>query len=251
MIIIKNFLPTKNFTRITFEFDDQKITRQVKNLSIEIKDEIQYSKIKIIRVNKAKDFQWIWNTFVLFMATLLVKSVLINTVLCNHIENNPITQAIEKLIVIIGLLLCIPFFHKEEFYSFLSADHNYLATIKANKRNRKLIKEAIDLIKQKTEILSESYPSKPFPEQLPILEIVEFDLPDFLNKITTRFYSDKLIESQKSLVGEEVTEINYDQLSGKVNVIRTAKNSWSSLGCLLLNFWCITITPVYIFIPPG
>jgi hypothetical protein len=92
------------------------------------------------------------------------------------------------------------------------------------------VNEAINLVKQKAEILSETHPHAPFPEIPPTFEIKEFDFPDYLNTSTIRFYEDGLIESQKSLVEDDVTKIEYKRLSGKTTVIRMSNGNWVVLG---------------------
>jgi hypothetical protein len=140
--------------------------------------------------------------------------------------NSPTIHVIEKAVAAFALGLLIPAFHKHEFFTFLDADKNYLATIKVGSNTKSSLLEAINLIKRKVEIINENYPSNSLPSTPPVFEFTEFDFPDFLNKSTVKFYEDKIVDVEKSLVEEVTTVINYDELSGEVKSERIGNDKW-------------------------
>ncbi len=80
-----------------------------------------------------------------------------------------------------------------------------------------------------------------------MFEIIEFDFPDFLNKSTTRFYDDKIIETHKSLVEESVIVTNYNELNGKTKKAKIGNDNWGYVFSYWLVFVCITGLLIPIF----
>jgi hypothetical protein len=176
---------TDNLARRRYEFSDDRLVVKSRTLTLEAETEIRYRDIKVIRTSR-----------------------------------NPTFQLLGKITLIFVPALCIPAFRKHEFCSFLDADRNSLATIYVDRRNRQLVHEAIGLIRQRAEITSDSYLPAPSPERPPVFEVVRYDLPYFVNKSVARFYDDRVIDLETSLVKEFVAETRYSELSGRTRIIK-------------------------------
>jgi hypothetical protein len=244
MISINSFFPLDNFTRQVYEFFDEKVLIKTKSLTIETEHETKYEKIKVIQRKKYTDLRWFGITF--FIITIIG---VLHAILNWTCQSNPTIYFIEKLGAVLGLLLCIPVLHKIELCSFLDADRNYLANIRVNNHNRKLLEDAIKLIKQKSEIFSETNLADPLAGTPQIFEITQWDISDFLNKSVARFYEDRLVDSEKSLIEELVTEVKYCELSGKTQSIKVGNVCWSSLGWFWLFLSSTTFFLIDIFSP--
>lgn len=245
MIQINSFIPTDNFTRRVWEFHEDKIVNKTKSLTIDAENEVEYKKIKFIRTQKTADLTWLWWTFITF-AILSVTTLGLGF----FDLMNPTLRITERVIAAVALLLALPAFRKHEFYYFLDAEKYRLATIKIDSDDKKaLIAEAISLIKSKTEIIVEVYIDGPLPDASPIFEIVEFDLPDFLNKSTTRFYEDKIIETSNDLVEETVRVTKYEELNGTTKTVRMGNDNWGYVFSCWLIFVCVASLSASIFFP--
>ena len=226
MIKINSFYPTDNFTRKTWEFYDDKLVVKTKSLTFEYENEIKYEKIKVIRNKRMVNLGWLW---VAFTTAAILGGVIIG--LDYFHVYNPAIQIIEKAIAILVLIFIIPIFHKDEYYSFLDADNNYLTSIKIDNKSRKSLSEAINLVKNKTKIVSEVYVNNSLPNTPPVYEFTILDFPDFLSRSTVRFYEDKFIDVEKSLAEELTTVIKYDELSGKTKTAKMGNSNWSNALC--------------------
>jgi hypothetical protein len=231
MIKISSFHPTSNFLHITYEFLDDKLVIKQKSLTAEFEAEIKYEKIKVIQNRRIADLNWLKTGFILFIILGFFPLIF-----GSFYHNNLIIQLAIKAIAIAGVILCIPTFHKDDYYSFLDIDRNNLTTVRVNNNSRKLLNEAINLIKQKTKIISETKLTDSLPDTPSIFEITQHDIPDFLNKSVTRFYEDRLIDSEQSLIENLVTEVKYSELSGKTQLFKGGNEKWSALGWLWLFF---------------
>lgn len=243
MIQINSFIPTDNFTRRIWEFHEDKIVIKIKSLKVDDEIEVSYQKIKSISTKKTADLNWVWMTFSIY-------GILAVTTLGLGFFDlmNPTLRVIEKIIAVIALLLALPSFRKHEFYYFWDAEKYHLANIKIdNNEKRAKIKEAISLIKKKTELVSEIYLSDLLPNTPPVFEIAEFDFPDFLNKSITRFYDDKIIETHKSLVEEIIRVKKYDEFNGSTKTARVGNDNWNNVWCYWMLFVFITSILTSIF----
>jgi hypothetical protein len=232
MIKIKSFSPLANFTRRTWRFYDSKMAVRTKSLTSSFETEIQYEKIKVIQSKKVANVDWYWVAF----AVICLQGIT-NIVLGYFRLSIPNIHIIEKAVIILALASLISAFRKYDYFSFLDIDKSYLATIKVDSNNKNALLEAINLIKQKTELINEIYPSNSLPNTPPVFEFTEFDLPDFFNKSTVRFYEDKIIDVEKSLVEEVTTVIKYDELSGKTKNEKRRNDNWF-LACL---YWLMLL----------
>lgn len=245
MIQINSFIPTDNFTRRTWEFHEDKIVIKTKSLTVDVENEVRYEKIKSISTKKTANLNWLWTTFSIY-GFLAVTSLGLGF----FDLMNPTLRLIEKMIAVIALLLSIPSFRKEEFYYFWDAEKYHLANIKIDSNEKRTqITEVINLIKTKTELNSEIYLSGSLPNTPPLFEVVEFDFPDFLNKSTTRFYDDKIIETHESLVEETARVKKYKEFNGKTKTARVGNDNWNYVWCYWMLFVVITGLSVSIFFP--
>jgi hypothetical protein len=243
MIVIHSF-SLNNLTRSTWEFYDDKLEIKTKSLSADYEVEWEYSKIKEIQHKKLANLTWLCVSGgvlgLFFLVQLLLHSLSINFL------NNPM---IEKAVVVLAIFLLIPAFRKHELYSFLDADSYYLTTIQVNDKSKKLLLDAIKLIKQKTEITSETYLSDPLPNTPPIFEFQVFDFPDYLGKSTVRIYDDRLIDIERSLVEELRTVVKFEELSGKTTRARLGNKHWDSFAFTWLIFAILVGAIAVVFFP--
>ncbi len=232
------------FSRKTWEFYDEHLTFKARSLTIDYEDELGYDKISIIRNRTVKRLGWIPISCLAFGIVGMVDLALIYFHLIN-----PTIVMIEKVIGVLLLLLLIPAFRKHEYYTFQDADKKFLATIEVGRNNKSEMLAAIDLIKQKTTLISEAYLTDPLPSTAPVFRMIEVDYPDFLNIGDVGFYEDKLIAREKSLAEEVITAINYHEFSGKTNTARIGNDKWDCLSSDWLYFVCIVCISIGIFFP--
>jgi Txe/YoeB family toxin of Txe-Axe toxin-antitoxin module len=232
-----------DLARRVYEFSDDRFVFKVKTLKIEAETEIEYEKIKIIEKRRVAELGWLRIAFLFIMLPQIL------TLIWGSLEANLIFQFIQKAMIVLGLGLSLPAFHKNEYCCFLDKDRNYLATILVNNRNRKAFDEAINLIKQKTELISETNLTNPFNNISPVFEIIQYDFPDYFSKSIARFYDDRLIDVEKSLVEEVTTEVKYSELSGKTRIIRAGNAKWDYVWSSWLVFICSLGVIVAVFFP--
>jgi hypothetical protein len=244
MIRIINFRPINHFSRSVIEFDDAKLVQRFKSLSFETEKEIDYPKIKKLEFRRRADINWIWSAFIL--SVIVLNAHLWLGHLYQHIA---FLLILEKALTVICLLLCIPAFRKEEILSLISDEEEYLISIWVSRKDRLLIEAAIRLIKEKTEIRSETSPSSPFPEDPPAFELIEYDLPYFLKRSTKRFYPDRMLEWVRGLAEDVVQEVLYERLNGETKEYRIGNRNWSYAWSYLLVFLGLTLTLVEVFFP--
>lgn len=234
MIIIKSFTPVANFTRRSWEFYDDHMVVKTKSLTFDDENKVEYAKIKSIRNKRVTDLNWIWASFVTIVLTGLI------TLGLNWFGISiPNFSTIEKIVVICAVVMLFLAFRRYEYYAFLDADKNFLATVRVNHKNKKSLLEAINLVKQKAEIVSETYFDDPLPSTSPVFKYTEFDFADFLNKSEVRVYDDKIIDVEKSLVEEVTTVIKFDELSGETKFAKMGNDNWDYVWSYWLFFMCI------------
>ena len=237
MIKINSFTPVNNFARRSWEFYDDHMILKTKSLTVDFEDEIEYEKIKTIRSRELADLYWIWASFITIGLYGLASLVL------GWFDIN-IPFVIERTVVVFALLMLIPAFRRYEYYSFFDKDQNVLATVRVHNKSKRLLLEAIKIIKQKAEISSETYFTDSFPNAPHKFQYNELDFPDFLNKVQIRFYDDRLVGVEKSLVEKVTTVIRYNEFNGKTQVVKIANDRWDSVWGYWLYFVCITFLSI-------
>jgi hypothetical protein len=244
MISIKTFQISKYFERRTYEFFDEKLIVKIKSLMAETEYEVKYEKIKVIETLKQVDSGWVWAGFALLSLPVII-FLLFNL----QVESHPILQMIQKVLLVLGLILYIPAFRRNEFCFFLDADRNYLVTIRVNNKNRKSLQEALRIIKQKAEIIGDMNLINPVAELAPVFEMTQYDLPDFGNKSNVRFYEDRIIDYEKSFAEETLGEVKYSELSGKTRVVKSGNSNWDYASSYWLVFFCSAFLFIFAFFP--
>ncbi len=224
MIVIRSFT-LNNLTRRVWEFYDDKLVIKTKSLNADYEVEWDYIKIKEIQHKKLANLTWICTSVGVLGLFFLAQWFL--HLLSIHFLDNPM---LEKAVVILAIVLLTPIFRKHEVYSFLDADNYYLTIIQVNNKSKKLLLDAIRLIKQKTEITQETYLSDPLPNTPPIFEFQVLDFPDYLCKSSVRIYDDRLIDVERSLAEEVRTVVKFDKLSGKTARAWIGNENWDNVA---------------------
>ena len=228
MIQINTFDPFKNWTRSSYEFLDEKVVINSRSNKADYQFEVNYKDIKAIET------RFITNRIANIPGLYLVIIILtINNFFEGAIAANPFLHLALKAGLILGIFAALFIFYVEEIYGFLDKDRNYLTFISVNNKNSQLVEQAIQLIREKTELFSETYLENPV-EGAPVLHtFTSWDIPDSLNKSVTNFYKDRLVDSEKGLTEEVVREIKYTELNGKTQFTRSVNEKWG----LVANYW--------------
>lgn len=242
MIKINSFIPTDNLTRRSWEFYDNHMVVKTKSLTFEYETEVEYEKIKSIRSRSMREFNWIWTSFITVGFVGIAKLGL--DYFC---ITNPIIDVVEKIVIVFALAILPLAFLKYEYYSFLDADKNFLATVRVRKKSRPLVFEAIKIVKQKTEVTNETYFDASSPSNPPVFQFSEFDFADFLNKSKVSVYDDKIIDIEQSLAEETITVVRFDELSGKTKFAKMANSMWDYVWSYWLFFVAISGISITIF----
>ncbi len=242
MIKINSFTPVDNLTRRSWEFYDDHMVVKTKSLTFDYENEVEYEKIKSIRSRSMRDFNWIWASFI----TVGLVGIA-NLGLGYFCITNPTIDIVEKFIVTFALAMIPLAFIKYEYYSFIDADMNFLATVRVGKKNKPMVIEAINLIRQKTEIENETYFDSSLPINTPVFQFSEFDFADFLNKSRVNIYDDKIIDVEKSWAEEVTSVIRFDELSGKIKFAKMGNDKWDYVWSYWLFFVTISGISISIF----
>lgn len=227
MLQIKSLYPMSNYSRVTHEFLDDKITVKVKSFVTEYENEVKYDDIKHIQLVRTADLRWLW--FGLFIILIPGFVSWIFSLLCWNTMDNPLFPLIGKLIIIAGIALCVPAFRKNNVYFFMDKARNNVVSIKIDRKNKSDMNQAVELVRQKSKIISETDPETPFPAS-PLFEYQHYDITNILNKSVAMFYENDFIFKDKNLAEDVVSKVNYDELSGKVIRLKSTENGWTSLA---------------------
>ncbi len=218
---ITQFSPLDGFRRMSWEFQDDHVTVNVKSLSLDFDHEVRYDKIKTITNNKRLNLNWLWVTVVVVVLAALLSLFLPNL----GVSKAEATLA-AQLLAVVGYACFIPAFRKIETYSFLDAEDNYLTVVFVNERNKKTLFDAIDLIRQKEKGIQEIYIEDPLPSSPPVFQYSQFDLLHYMSRSTVSFYDDRLIEVHRSLAADNVTLVKYGDLGQTIKTVRAANDNW-------------------------
>ena len=241
MVQIKSLYPMSNYTRVTHEFLDHKIIVKVRSLTTEYENEVKYEDIKHIQLVRTTDLRWL--TLGLFVILLPgFTSWIFSLFHWNFLIYSPF-PLIGRLTIVAGMALCIPALQKYQVYFFLDGARKSIVSVKLDRKNKASVNQAVELVRQKSTILSETNPQTPFPDS-PSFEYHHYEPTNALNKTVAMFYENNFMVKDRSLTEEVVSMINYDELSGKVIRLKGTNNGWSSWAYSLLMvfaalFWAI------------
>ncbi len=244
MIQIDTLDPFRGWTRRTYHFLDDKMVVKSTSITSDYEFEVQYKDIKVIS-NKL-----LVNRFgTLYGFYLGITILTINWVIDGLIVISPLFQFMLQIGFLIGFFVALFFYYIEEIYGFLSEDRDYLAFIFVNSKNRLAVEQAIAIIRNKTQILSETHLENPMDGEEFLYTFTSWDIPDFLNKSVTYFYEDRLVDMEKSLTEELVTEIKYTELSGKTQVTKCANKNWGIISYHWFGLFIMSFGVVIMFFP--
>ena len=141
------------------------------------------------------------------------------------ISRYPFLLHIVQVIFTCGILLLATSFKKTWRIFFSDNNGNVLTAIKQTPKNRDLIPQIMEMIRANSNRLQEISVTNPFPEEPASLELVYYNLSDWV-KTTDKFYEDKVIGYQKTIFEEGVYQVKYSQLSGEVYRGKTSIEVW-------------------------
>lgn len=231
MIKIESFYLFPNFWRETQEFYDDKVVVNRKSLKTDYEFETKYSEIKGIQhwknANTSQAF------FGLFVAIILGFVFTALRIFFSGLLEISIILRTGQAIFFIGVILYLSGLIKSNDCYFRDKNNDFITSIKINSKNKEDANKAIDLVKQKSPYIDETNPDDPFPKLDPLFEFIDYDIPDFLNKSTTRFYETELIDNEKGLTEEVVTRVKYSELNKKIIRAKRGNDNWNSIGRFL------------------
>lgn len=245
MIEINTLDPFRGWTRRTYHFLDDKVVVKSKSITSDYEFEVQYKDIKVIQ-NKLVVNNGYGNLFGFYLVLIVLG---INWIAEDLIVISPAFQFILQIGFVIGFFVALFFRYIEEMYGFLNEDRDVLTFIRVNSKNRQSVEQAIGIIRKKTQLLSETHLENPMDGQESLRTFTSWDIPDFLNKSVTYFYEDRLIDMEKSLTEELVTEIKYAELSGKTQVTKHANENWGVVSNYWFGLFIMCLGIVIMFFP--
>ena len=234
MIKITSFYPFSNFMKITQGFREDNVIVKIKSLVGDREFEFKYTEVvEISCENNARGNQRF------FGFILLVIYVVIFALFYKTIYTSPIPYRIIQIFYILATVLFLTAFIKNKSYHFSDKNGNAITSFKWSHKNNEIINKAIDLTKTKSGITQILTTDNPFNNKQPIFEFVDYDIPDYLNKSTARFYEDEILVLNKSILEESVSRIRFTTLSKKIFRGRIGNNNWGTLFGEILSLACI------------
>lgn len=209
MIKLTTFYPFSNFMRVTQEFYEDKAIIKRKSLTVEHEFEFKYED-----VNEISDAFFGSSGQSNFSFWFLVVISLILTFFCAWLYNNITWLRIGQVLFIVSLFLFFSSFIRKRYIYLLDKSENLLASIMQTHKNRDTVKKIIEMIKNKSESVTEISTAIPFPKTNFEFEYKYVDISN-IEKTTDRFYEDKIIGIEKSITGKSAYEVPYKKLSGK------------------------------------
>jgi hypothetical protein len=245
MIEINTLDPIRSWTRRTYQFLDDKVVVKSKSITSDYDFEVQYKDIKVIQ-NKLVVNNGYGNLFGFYLVLIVLA---INWIAEDLIIISPVFQVILQIGFVIGIFIALFFNYIEEMYGFLNQDRHALTFILVNGKNRQSVEQAIGIIREKTQLLSETHLENPMDGQESLHTFTSWDIPDFLNKSVTYFYEDRLVDVEKSQQEELVTEIKYGELSGKTQLTKQANENWGVVSSYWFGLSIMCLGTVIMFFP--
>lgn len=235
MIKLTSFYPFSNFLKITNEFHNDKVVVKMKSLTHEYEFELSDQEITKISCenNTSRDQRNFSSGLIIYIGFIFV-------LFFNILSARPILYHIMQVLYTCTAVLFITSFVKQKYYYFSDKTDNIPTSTKVTRKNYNLAEEVIELIKNNSKDIQATSYDKPFPESKPAFELVEHNIPNYFNKSTVRFYENELICHDKSMAGESVDIIKYNELSGEVCQSKQSNGSWG------IAFWMSLV--VFFFI---
>lgn len=220
MIRTTSFYPFMNLLHITQEFHEDKAIVKTKSLKHEREFEFSYKDIEEISDSFSPN-----NSQGNFGFWMIVSAAFSLGVFNFFISRYPFLLHIVQVIFTCGILLLATSFKKTWRIFFSDNNGNVLTAIKQTPKNRDLIPQIMEMIRANSNRLQEISVTNPFPEEPASLELVYYNLSDWV-KTTDKFYEDKVIGYQKTIFEEGVYQVKYSQLSGEVYRGKTSIEVW-------------------------
>jgi len=242
LLKFSTFYPFSNFLRITHQFLDDKVIVKQKSLTTEYDFEVNYKDIvKIVYRNHADSDK---SSFALSVIGIVgILAIFFSSLL--H-ENVTVLRTMQ-ILFLAGIALFVWGFIKAKYCYFVDTNNMFVPAIRINSVNEESLHNAVKSVKQKSKDIVEASPKNPFPETNPVFEFIEYDVPDFLNKSTTRFYENELIDSEKSFTDEVVTRVRYKDLNSQITRGRHGNSNWISIGCNLGYVAFFVLSSMFLF----
>jgi hypothetical protein len=231
MIKITSFYPFSYLLRVIQEFYEDKAVIKIKSLIAKREFEFEYKEATKITYKKIPSGDQ--QSFGLILNGIAAFSFIFFS---NYIYANPILLLFTQSLFVIGVILFFTSYIKHRTILLTGENNKYLTSIRITRKNTNLIKEVIELVKNKSEILEETYSEKIFPEEEPVFELIEYDVLDYLSVSTVRFYKNELIGFQKNIIEENATNVSYIRLNGRVYRGKQRSDSWDSALFMTIMF---------------
>jgi hypothetical protein len=210
MIKVISFSLFQSLLRVTQEFHEEKALVKVKSLTFEREYEFEYKNVREISdAFHANSSQIVFSFWILFFSSLGI------VWFWRFLYSNPLFLRIWQAVYISAWLLFLTGFKRSWRIYFSDANDRILTFIKQTGKNQDLIPQIVKLIKKNSDDLQEISAADPFPDENPKFENIDHNIVE-MHKTTDRFYDDRIIGFQKGIYGEEVYNIQYNQLSGQV-----------------------------------
>ncbi len=241
MIKITSFYPFQNFMRITQDFYEDKAVVKIKSLMLEHEYEFEYKDVgEISDTLHTDDYQRNFSyTLLLFTSfTLMIFRI--------YIYPNPIFLWIEQILYSSGIFLFAISFIKNRRINIIDKKNNYLAYIKQTRKNRALIPQVLEMVKNKANNIQEVTTANPFPDEKPAFEHAEYDIAK-LKKTTDKYYEDKIVGLQDGIFEESAYVVMYSGLSRKIYRGKAGNKDWFSYLAVAVFLGLITIGFSYAF----
>ena len=241
------FFPMNFLLRISVQFDQERILISHRSLILETQREIQYSEISSMELGRRSDMSWAnAGFFVLLVATLIV---IWGPLLPVSLSATAALSTISRLMFCVGFALHLPSLPRRDYCLLYDSNHRYLTQIRLTAENGEDVYAAIELIRARTRILSETYYYMLESEEAPRFELTVDYPASFLKRNVMRFYADRVIDAEKSWTEESAQQVRYDALAERVEIVKLGDTEWTSLGWNVLFLGFFLGTALHLFGP--
>jgi ABC-type multidrug transport system fused ATPase/permease subunit len=230
MIKLTAFYPFSNFLRVTQEFYEDKAIIKSKSLKFENEFEFKYKDVYEI-----SDGFFTQNDQQSFSFSLIVIIGMLLYIFCHWLYENLLWLRIGQLLFISGIILYFASFVRSWHIFVGDKNGNTLFTIKQTHKNKDLVVQAIEKVKEKSSNLEELTTTEPFTQQKASFEHKYFRFAN-IKRTVDRYYDNEIIGYEKSINGDTSYKIRYETLNGKIVRAKVNNDLWD-----LIPSWCILI----------